>query len=335
MKITQEMKKIYNKIQMQVYNMIPEKWSEIYVYSAIIEHVKSMTTGEMFFYYYPKSVIKNKVVNLYEIPTLFKLDETEYDTLINRLYLYMQELREACIRSMQPVWTNVTIAIKSGQFSIEYNYDDLNTSNLSEFERHVLWKYKYLKKFNQYNRREMEVIRSYLMQEERLRRRALPNPDYLPENVHMFNSNKMYSPMSVNTVVEAKAMNGGNRIYSERINSDRNSPISMNMNKKARMGYVREGENNNHYNDTRRRYEEYDNYDDIEEEAIPSNAILTTSMMSRKMPNTATNVTRPVQRQNQAQRQSQIRGTAYNPGNRISRVSEQEYVNQLLGNRIS
>lgn len=50
-------------------------------------------TGEMYFYYFPKGIIKKKAVNGYEIPNVFNIDEDEYSKLIADLYTIIKRLR--------------------------------------------------------------------------------------------------------------------------------------------------------------------------------------------------------------------------------------------------
>ena len=36
----------------------PEKWEEIYLYASVIQQMLNLETGELFFYYYPKGILK-------------------------------------------------------------------------------------------------------------------------------------------------------------------------------------------------------------------------------------------------------------------------------------
>ena len=57
---TPEIRNVYEKIQKQLFYMIPEKWDKVYLYASVLDHYNNIQTGEMFFYYYPKSVLKKK-----------------------------------------------------------------------------------------------------------------------------------------------------------------------------------------------------------------------------------------------------------------------------------
>ena len=48
----------------------------------------------MFFYYYPKGILKKNAINVYEIPVKFNIDEKEYMKLVNQLYETIKLLRK-------------------------------------------------------------------------------------------------------------------------------------------------------------------------------------------------------------------------------------------------
>ena len=73
MQTTQRMKELYEQIRKQLFYMIPEKWERIDLYASVIEIVKDDPVGEMFFYYYPKGIIKKNPVNVYQVPAKFNL----------------------------------------------------------------------------------------------------------------------------------------------------------------------------------------------------------------------------------------------------------------------
>ena len=76
-----KIKEIYSQIQKQLFYMIPEKWDKVYLYSSILERPNHMETGEMFFYYVPRGVLKKNPVNVYAIPNKFNIREEEYFNL--------------------------------------------------------------------------------------------------------------------------------------------------------------------------------------------------------------------------------------------------------------
>ena len=83
------MKDKYEKIQSCLFELIPEKWDEIYLFASVIDRAGDVQTGEMFFYYIPKiKILKKKPVNVYEVPKKFNINEDEYKTLLiqNKIY---------------------------------------------------------------------------------------------------------------------------------------------------------------------------------------------------------------------------------------------------------
>ena len=121
------MKKIYMDIQEKLYYMIPEKWDSIFLYASIFEGIQNLETGEMFFYYFPKGILRKEPVNVYEIPNKFNIEEDEYLKLTDELYEKIKKLKEEFVRVNKKNWTNITISIQNYRFMVEYDYEDLKT----------------------------------------------------------------------------------------------------------------------------------------------------------------------------------------------------------------
>ena len=161
---TKKIKEIYEIIQKMIFYMIPEKWDKLYLYSSVIDKQDGTQTGELYFYYIPKGIIKKKPVNVYEIPSKFNVDEVEYLKLVKTLYEKIKQLREQFRKSETgSLWTNITIIIENYKFKVEYNYEDLLHSQFNSYERHIIWRYKYLNiKSEQMNKKEREIIDRFL-----------------------------------------------------------------------------------------------------------------------------------------------------------------------------
>ena len=163
LKNTKNIRKKYEEIQRKIFYMIPEKWDEVYLYASVIERLGALQTGELFFYYVPRGLIKRKPINVYEIPSKFNIDEEEYMKLAQILYRNIKELREELKKIEQKVWSNVTIIIKKSKFRIEYNYDDLQNSLYNNYEKHIIWRYKYLNQgIECCNKEEKNILLRYL-----------------------------------------------------------------------------------------------------------------------------------------------------------------------------
>lgn len=162
---TKKIKQIYEVIQKMIFYMIPEKWDKLYLYSSVIDMPEGNSTGELYFYYIPKGILKKNPVNVYEIPNKFNIDENEYLKLVKTLYDKIKQLREE-FRQLEPgtVWSNITIIIENFKFKVEYNYENLMNSYFDSYERHIIWRYKYLKISEaQVGKKEKEILKRYLL----------------------------------------------------------------------------------------------------------------------------------------------------------------------------
>ena len=140
-----EEKILYTEIQKKLFYIIPEKWDSIYLYASIIDVPNQKPVGEMYFYYLPRGIIKRKFVNSYEIPSMFNIDEEQYSKLITDVYNQIKQLRECYIKNNKRVWSNVTISIENMRFKIEFDYSNILDSEYNSYERHLIWRYVYLK----------------------------------------------------------------------------------------------------------------------------------------------------------------------------------------------
>lgn len=164
---TKKIKDKYEDIQKKLFYMIPEKWENLYLYASVIDKAGEDTTGELFFYYVPKSILKKNPVNVYEIPSKFNIDENDYGKLVELLYDEIKALRQEFLATGQELWSNLTIIIKGTKFAIEYGYEDLNNDGLTSYERHIIWRYKYLGLSIDYaNKEEKEVLKKYIIDKE-------------------------------------------------------------------------------------------------------------------------------------------------------------------------
>lgn len=161
---TKRVKEIYENIQRTLFYIIPEKWDKLFLYSSILDEPdEEGYTGELFFYYIPKGLFKKKPVNVYEIPSKFNLDENQYMKLVQILYNKIKELRKEFQKSeRKEIWTNLTMSIQNLKFTVEYDYEDLNDSQFTSYERHVIWRYKYLGiGEEQVSKKDKEILKRY------------------------------------------------------------------------------------------------------------------------------------------------------------------------------
>lgn len=157
-----EEKVLYSEIQKKLFYIIPEKWESIFLYASIIDVPNQKPVGEMYFYYLPKGIIKRKFVNGYEIPNIFNIDEEQYSKFITDVYNLIKALRECFVKTDKRVWSNISISIENFQFKVEFDYEDLKKSPFGSYERHVIWRYKYLEEdFETLSRKDKKIIETY------------------------------------------------------------------------------------------------------------------------------------------------------------------------------
>ena len=111
LRTTKNMKEKYESIQNYIFTLIPEKWEEIYLYASVYKRENNSQSGELFFYYLPKGILKRRFVNAYEVPKRFNINEEQYLKIVEELYVCIKSLRQDFIDSEQEIWTNLTISI--------------------------------------------------------------------------------------------------------------------------------------------------------------------------------------------------------------------------------
>lgn len=149
-----EIQNIYSNIENLLVRLVPEKWESIYLYASVMERRR----GEMYFYYFPKKILKVNPVNCYQVPDKFGIDEHSYNQSLEKLYRLIQSLNVI----MVPKWTNITISIENGMFKIEYNYNEIEQSKYSDEERRIVWGYRHLHiPIEKMNLKEKALIETY------------------------------------------------------------------------------------------------------------------------------------------------------------------------------
>ena len=116
-----EIRKVYSELQKQLFYLIPEKWDRIYLYASVEEKEEGLETGELFFYYFPRGILKKNPVNVYEIPNKFSLNEEEYIKLVEELYAQIKQIWEIFKKENHRLWTSVTVRIEDLKFEIGNN----------------------------------------------------------------------------------------------------------------------------------------------------------------------------------------------------------------------
>lgn len=198
-----EEKVIYSEIQKKLFYIIPEKWESIYLYTSIIDVPIGKPKGEMYFYYFPKGIIKKKPVNCYEIPSLFDIDEEEYSKFIADLYNTIKSLRDSLIKHRRKVWSNIIISIENYQFKIEFGYENLNSFPFNSYERHIIWRYQYIDKdIELYQKKDRQIIERY---QEFVKKNGVLRKEQYIEGIYKLPVNNIIDYEKTLTVDEALA----------------------------------------------------------------------------------------------------------------------------------
>ena len=199
LKHTKKIKAIYENIQKMLFYLIPEKWDKLYLYSSIIDKENGKQEGELYFYYIPKGIFKKKPVNVYEVPYKFNLEESEYLKLVEVVFGEIKKIREEFKKiECGQIWSNITMSIQNAKFKVEYDYEDLENNNFDSYERHIIWRYKYLGiGLEQLNKKEKEILNRYLNGPKMLvRKEVYETGIYITdiENIIGYNTDK-YEPI--------------------------------------------------------------------------------------------------------------------------------------------
>ena len=160
---TPRVKIIYEKIQNKLFYMIPEKWNRLYLYASVFEQLEDFLAGEMYFYYFPKGILKKNPVNVYEIPSKFNIAEDAYSKHIEELYELIKKLWKEFKKENHRPWYTITISIENFKFKIAYHYTDVRNLPYSANQMHIIWTYQNLKTdLDLYSKKEKNLIQKYL-----------------------------------------------------------------------------------------------------------------------------------------------------------------------------
>ena len=132
------MEKTYQEIVNVLVEIIPEDWSEIYLYAEYGEGYK-----KVFFYYYPTA--NEKPIYSLDIPHDFKVDVENHNIMRRKLYDLFEVLWMEFKEQDQEQWTLLTFILdNTGEMKIDYSYEDI--ADLSPTDKQDEWEAKYLTK---------------------------------------------------------------------------------------------------------------------------------------------------------------------------------------------
>lgn len=129
---------LYQKIAEHLNEMIPSQWKKIILYAEILDD-----SADIYFYFTTPN--NSDYLFSHYIPEHFDVSEEIYDQLLIELQELFEELKEEFKLGNQDIWTNLTLKLENtGKFSIDYNYDDVLSSELDDLQRRDVWKYQNL-----------------------------------------------------------------------------------------------------------------------------------------------------------------------------------------------
>ncbi len=187
LRVTKNMKEKYEKIQNYLFSLIPEKWEEIYLYASVVTGANG--SGELYFYYLPKGILKKKPINVYEVPQRFNINEEQYLQLVEELYKCIKDLKQDFIDTEQELWSSLTISIANSKFKIEYNYDSLPRTEEESNARHVIWRYKYLKIGGE-KKEERKILDEYFSNRKKIKREIYETGLYIRTDINTITFDK-------------------------------------------------------------------------------------------------------------------------------------------------
>ncbi|MCG1016787.1 immunity protein YezG family protein [Bacillus velezensis] len=134
----EKMGELYQKIAEHLNEMIPFQWKKIVLYAEILDD-----SADIYFYFTTPN--NSDYLFSHNIPEHFDVSEEIYDQLLIELQELFEELKEEFKLGNQDIWTNLTLKLENtGKFSIDYNDDDVLSSELDDLQRRDVWKYQNL-----------------------------------------------------------------------------------------------------------------------------------------------------------------------------------------------
>ena len=134
--VTKGMEQIYQEVADILVAMIPENWTNIFLYMEMGGGYR-----KMLFYYYPKW--REGPVYSLDMTEMFGIDEREMDSLEAELCDAFERLHDEFTSNGQESWTNLTFMLdEDGKMKVKFNYEDVSHQDF--IERQVKWEAEYL-----------------------------------------------------------------------------------------------------------------------------------------------------------------------------------------------
>ncbi|MBO3792273.1 TIGR01741 family protein [Bacillus amyloliquefaciens] len=132
------MQDLYQLISQKLNDIIPCEWTKIYLYAEVLDD----STMVLFHFRTPEN---SQIIYSQDILSHYNVSKDIFKTLLRELRELFEKLRTEHRNNNNDVWTNLTLTLESsGEFQLDYNYDDILTSELDGYERIAIWEYKNL-----------------------------------------------------------------------------------------------------------------------------------------------------------------------------------------------
>lgn len=123
------MQDLYQIISEKLNDIIPCEWTIIYLYAEVLDD----STMVLFHFRTPEN---NQIIYSQDIPSHYNVSKDIFKTLLRELRELFEELRTEHRNNNDDVWTNLTLTLdRSGEFQLDYNYDDILASELDGYKR--------------------------------------------------------------------------------------------------------------------------------------------------------------------------------------------------------
>lgn len=146
---TENKKRLYEKMSLQLRQMVPEKCPEILMYSEANENSNI---------FYCKLTNNKKPIYYLDIPKIFNIDQVEFENKLNNLNKYSQQLWNEFKNNNEKPWTIFTLkVISDGNYEIEYDYSGATDKEL--YKKRIIWIYENL---GIYEEKDKKLIEEYI-----------------------------------------------------------------------------------------------------------------------------------------------------------------------------
>ncbi|KAF1677295.1 MULTISPECIES: antitoxin YezG family protein [Bacillus] len=135
---TAKIEQLYQKIAEKINDMIPSEWMRVTLYAEILDDSR-----EVYFFFNTQE--DEEYIYSHDIPENFQVSNRIYKNMLLDLQDLFDELRDEFKKQSSDIWTNLTLNLeRNGEFSIDYDYEDVLASKYTDTERQVIWEYKHL-----------------------------------------------------------------------------------------------------------------------------------------------------------------------------------------------